>query len=62
MVGEVLEWMSGAALVLAIFLFFGLAAFVAAAGVFLFYEAQCHSDTPIKLPTRFKRKAQDQTE
>ena len=65
MFGEVLEWVSGAVLVLAVALFFGGPAAVAASGVFLFYEAQNNSTTPIKLPKLpriLRRKAQDETE
>lgn len=57
MLGDVLEWLGGAAFVGAAYHWLGLSLALAVAGVFCFYEAQCYSDR--KVP-RFKRRPKNE--
>ncbi len=47
-VGDVLEWVAGAAFFAAAWLAFGLIAALLVAGVCFAYWAQCHSDRPVR--------------
>lgn len=51
-VGDLIEWLGGAALVAAAFIWSGLVLALAVGGVFLLYEAQCYSSQRISPPWR----------
>ena len=58
MLGDVLEWLAGACLVVAAYLWAGTAPALAAAFLVLFYEAQCYAHVAVKPSFRRKKESE----